>query len=150
MESSVSASVPDTGKVRGLQRVTSPDGFFLICAIDHLSDYGELLAPDPSTVTFTDIVRSKDAVVRAIAPSVSAVLVDPLYALGYLVGSGAIPGDVGLMLSIEDEDYKHPEGPRRTRFREHWSARRIKMAGGDVCKLLWFFRPDGDPEVAEL
>jgi tagatose 1,6-diphosphate aldolase len=146
----VSAPPLDTGKTRGLQRVTSPDGFFLICAIDHLSDYGELLAPDPSTVTFTDIVRSKDAVVRAIAPSVSAVLLDPLYALGYLVGAGSVPGDVGLMLSIEDEDYKHPEGPRRTRFREHWSAKRIKMAGADVCKLLWFFRPDGDPEIAQL
>lgn len=108
--------------------MTSADGFFLICAIDHLSDYAELLAPDPSTVTFADVVASKDAVVRALAPNVSAFLVDPLYALGHLVGSGAVPGNVGQMSSIEDEDYQIPPGPRRTRLREHWSAKRIKMA----------------------
>ncbi|MEU7855832.1 tagatose 1,6-diphosphate aldolase [Nonomuraea sp. NPDC049141] len=139
----------DPGKVRGLQRVTSADGFFLICALDHLSDFAELLAPDPATVTFADVVTAKDAVVRALAPSISAVLLDPLYALGHLVASGAVPGSVGLMSSIEDEDYRHLEGPRRTRLRENWSATRIKMAGADMCKLLWFYRLDGDRVVAE-
>ena len=139
----------DPGKIRGLQRVTSADGFFLICAIDHLSDYAELLAPDPATVTYADVVASKDAVIRAVRPSISAVLVDPLYALGHLVASGAVPRDVGLMSSLEDEDYRHPSGPRRTRIREDWSLGGIKRAGADVCKLLWFYRPDGDAEVAE-
>lgn len=143
-----SVSTIDPGKVRGLQRVTSADGYFLICAIDHLSDFAELLAPDPATVTFADVVAAKDAVVRAVAPSVSAVLLDPLYALGHLVGSGAVPGPVGLMSSIEDEDYQHPAGPRRTRIREGWNATRVKVAGADVLKLLWFYRPDGDAEVA--
>jgi tagatose 1,6-diphosphate aldolase len=139
----------DPGKIRGLQRVTSADGFFLICAIDHLSDYAELLAPDPATVTFADVVASKDAVVRAVTPPISAVLVDPLYALGHLVASGAVARDVGLMSSLEDEDYQHPSGPRRTRIREDWSLPGIKRSGADVCKLLWFYRPDGGAEVAE-
>ena len=46
------------------------------------------------------------------------------------------------MSSIEDKDYRHPDGPRRTRLRANWSAARIKRAGADVCKLLWFYRPD--------
>jgi tagatose 1,6-diphosphate aldolase len=138
-----SASI-DPGKIRGLQRVTSDDGFFLICAIDHLSDFAELLAPDPSTVTFADVVAAKDAVIRAVTPSISAVLVDPLYALGHLVASGAVSGRIGLMSSVEDEDYQHPAGPRRTRIREDWTAGGIKRAGADVCKLLWFYRPDSD------
>jgi tagatose-1,6-bisphosphate aldolase len=143
------ATLLDPGKLRGMQRVTSVDGFFLICALDHLSDFAELLAPDPDTVSFGDVVAAKDAVIRAVAPRVSAVLLDPLYGLGHLVATGAVPGNVGLMSSIEDEDYKYPEGARRTRFREHWSATRIKMSGADVCKLLWFYRPDLDPEIAE-
>ena len=139
----------DPGKLRGMQRVTSSEGFFLICALDHLSDFAELLAPDPATVSFGDVVAAKDAIIRAIAPSVSAVLLDPLYGLGHLVASGAVPGNVGLMSSIEDEDYTYPQGARTTRFRKDWSAKRIKMAGADVCKLLWFYRPDLDPQVAE-
>ncbi|MEV1238914.1 tagatose 1,6-diphosphate aldolase [Nonomuraea sp. NPDC050022] len=142
-------SIIDPGKIRGLQRVTSADGYFLICALDHLSDFAELLAPDPASVTFADVVAAKDAVVRAVAPSISAVLLDPLYALGHLVASGAVPGTVGLMSSIEDEDYRHADGPRRTRLRANWSATQIKMTGADMCKLLWFYRPDGGRVVAE-
>ena len=143
------AAVPqDPGKIRGLQRVTSKAGFFEICALDHLSDFAELLAADPATVTFADVVTAKDDLVRALSPSVSAFLLDARYGL-HAVASGALPGTVGLMSTIEDEDYSIPAGPRRTRYREGWSLRQIKLAGADVAKLLWFYRPDGDAETAE-
>ena len=91
------AAVPkDPGKIRGLQRVTSEAGFFEICALDHLSDFAELLADDPSTVTFGDVVTAKDALVRALSPSVSAFLLDARYGL-QAVATGALPGTVGLM-----------------------------------------------------
>ncbi len=143
------AAIPqDPGKIRGLQRVTTEAGFFEICALDHLSDFAELLAPDAATVTFADVVAAKDALVRALSPSVSAFLLDARYGL-HTVVTGALPGTVGLMASIEDEDYSIPEGPRRTRYREGWSIQQIKLAGADVAKLLWFYRPDGDPGTAE-
>jgi tagatose 1,6-diphosphate aldolase len=143
------AAVPqDPGKIRGLQRVTSEAGFFEICALDHLSDFAELLAADPATVTFADVVSAKDGLVRALSPSVSAFLLDARYGL-HAVATGALPGTVGLMSTIEDEDYSIPEGPRRTRYREGWSLRQIKLAGADVAKLLWFYRPDGDAATAE-
>jgi len=149
MPSSVVDRDLDPGKVRSLQRVTSEDGFFLICALDHLSDFAELLGPDLSKIGFADVVRAKDAIIRAVSPSVSAVLIDPLYALGQLGISRAVPRDVGLMAPLEDEDYAIPEGPRRTRLREGWGMPQIKAAGADVAKLLWFFRPDGDPGTAD-
>jgi tagatose-1,6-bisphosphate aldolase len=143
------AAVPrDLGKVRGLQRVTSAAGFFEICALDHLSDFAELLGPDPSVISYADVVTAKDALVRALSPSVSAWLLDARYGL-QAVATGALPGSVGLMSAIEDEDYSIPEGPRRTRYRDGWSLRQIKLAGADVAKLLWFYRPDGDPATAE-
>lgn len=138
----------DPGKIRGLQRVTSAAGFFEICALDHLSDFAELLAPDPSTVTFADIVRAKDDLVRELSPSVSAFLLDARYGL-HAVATGALPGTVGLMSTIEDEDYSLPDGPRRTRHREGWGLQQIKLVGSDVAKLLWFYRPDVDAETAE-
>lgn len=141
-------SAIDPGKIRGLQRVTSAAGFFEICALDHLSDFAELLAPDASTVTFADVVTAKDDLVRALSPSVSAFLLDARYGL-HTVASGALPGPVGLMSTIEDEDYSLPDGPRRTRYREGWSLSQIKLAGADVAKLLWFYRPDVDAATAE-
>lgn len=141
------AAVPrDLGKIRGLQRVTSAAGFFEICALDHLSDFAELLGPE--AISYADVVTAKDALVRALSPSVSAWLLDARYGLQAVV-TGALPGSVGLMSTIEDEDYSIPEGPRRTRYRVGWSLRQIKLAGADVAKLLWFYRPDADPATAE-
>ena len=132
----------DPGKMRGLQRVTSPDGFFLICALDHLSDFQELLDPDPATVDHARTVRAKMDLIRLLSPEVSAFLLDAEFGLGQAVLSRALPGQIGLMASIEDEDYQIPPGARRTRFRDGWSTRQIKLIGADVCKLLWFYRPD--------
>ncbi|HVH24996.1 MAG TPA: hypothetical protein VNA11_21325 [Pseudonocardia sp.] len=70
-------------------------------------------------------------------------------ALGHLLISGAVRRDVGLMGPLENEDYAIPEGPRRTRLRTGWSMPKIKAAGADVAKLLWFFRPDGDRATAD-
>jgi tagatose 1,6-diphosphate aldolase len=138
------ATTLDPGKTRSLQRVTSSDGFFLICALDHLSDFAELLAPDPSTVTYEQTCQAKLELISRLAPSVSAFLLDPLFALGPALTSGTLPGSVGLMASIEDEGYHGRPGARKTSFREGWSARKIKLIGADVCKLLWFYRPEAD------
>ena len=134
----------DPGKARGLQRVTSPDGFFLICALDHLSDFQQLLAPDPSTVDYRQTVEAKLEVIRALAPEVSAFLLDARYGLAQAVLSRALPAGIGMMASVEDEDYDHGPGERRTRYRADWGTRRIKLIGADVCKLLWFYRPEAD------
>jgi tagatose 1,6-diphosphate aldolase len=133
----------DPGKARSLQRVTSPDGFFLICALDHLSDFQQLLAPDPATVDYARTVEAKIELIRALVPEVSAFLLDARFGLAQAIFSRALPGHVGLMASIEDEDYQHRPGARTTRFREHWGTKQIKLIGADVCKLLWFYRPDG-------
>ena len=137
----------DLGKIRGLQRMTSPAGFFEICALDHQSDFTGLLAADPATVTYADVVAAKDELVRALSPSVSGWLLDARYGL-QAVATGALPGASGLICAIEDEDYAIPEGPRRTRYRDGWSLRQIKLAGADAAKLLWFYRPDGDAATA--
>jgi tagatose 1,6-diphosphate aldolase len=132
----------DPGKARSLQRVTSEDGFFLICALDHLSDFQQLLAPDPATVDYAKTVAAKLELIRALAPEVSAFLLDARFGLAQAIFARALPGQVGLMASIEDEDYRHAPGARRTRLRESWGTKQIKLLGADVCKLLWFYRPD--------
>jgi tagatose 1,6-diphosphate aldolase len=137
----------DPGKMRSLQRVTSSDGFFLICALDHLSDFQELLATDPAAVTYQQTGEAKIQLIRALAPECSAFLLDARYGLAQAIASRALPGSVGLMASIEDEDYKPATATRKTRFRDDWGTNQMKLLGVDVCKLLWFFRPDSS--VAE-
>jgi tagatose 1,6-diphosphate aldolase len=137
----------DPGKLRSLQRVTTADGFFLICALDHLSDFQELLDPDPKTVDYRRTGEAKIELIRSLASECSAFLLDARYGLAQAIASGALPGTVGLMASIEDEDYKPTTVHRKTRFRENWSVKQMKLLGIDVCKLLWFYRPDS--EVAE-
>jgi tagatose 1,6-diphosphate aldolase len=148
-QSLVSTRLSDVGKQRSLQRVVSEDGLFHVLAIDHLSDFAELLSPDPSMVGFSDVVRAKDAVIRTAMDSVSAVLVDARYG-GHLVHAGSISRSTGLMMSLEDEDYAIPPGSRRTRLRAGWSIQQAKLAGVDVAKLLWFFRPDADSADNQL
>lgn len=124
------------------------DGFFLVCAIDHLRDFAELVPGEYGPASFAEVVVAKDAVVRAFAASVSAFLLDPVYALGHLLLSGALPRGVGLISGVEDEDYLSAAGARETTFRLGWGPRKIRLAGADACKVLWFYRPDGDPAVA--
>ena len=132
----------DPGKLRSFQRVTSPDGYFLICALDHLSDFQELLDSDLSRVTYQHTGEAKTQLIRALSDQCSAFLLDARFGLAQAIASRALPGSVGLMASIEDEDYKPATATRKTRFRENWSTKQMKMLGVDVCKLLWFFRPD--------
>jgi tagatose 1,6-diphosphate aldolase len=131
----------DPGKMRSLQRVVSHDGFFLICALDHLSDFQELLDPDPTTVDYARTVDSKLDLIRAIASEVSAFLLDPRFALAQVIAARVLPASVGFMSSIEDEGY-YGSASRMTKLRAGWGTRKIKLIGADVCKLLWFFRPD--------
>jgi tagatose 1,6-diphosphate aldolase len=132
----------DPGKLRSFQRVTSPDGYFLICALDHLSDFQELLDSDVSRVTYQQTGEAKNQLIRRLADQCSGFLLDARFGLAQAIGSRALPGSVGLMASIEDEDYKPATATRKTRFRENWSTKQMKLLGADVCKLLWFFRPD--------
>lgn len=133
----------DPGKTRALQRVTTEDGFFLTCALDHGDDYRELIDPDLTKVSYEATVDSKLDLIAALAPEVSSFLLDPEYAAGQAILSRALPSNVGLMICVEAEGgYEGTEAGGETRFRPGWDAAKVKRIGADVCKLLWFFRPD--------
>lgn len=140
-------SVTDSGIIRSLERITTDDGFVLVCAVDHLAEFEELLGP-VGTVPFVDVVTAKAAVVRAVADEVSAVLLDPASGIGHLPAAGILPASVGLIASIEEENYEFPNGPRASIMREGWTVAKARAAGADMIKFLWFYRPDLDPEVA--
>ncbi|MEM9439080.1 MAG: tagatose 1,6-diphosphate aldolase [Pseudomonadota bacterium] len=136
--------LPDPGKLRGLQKVTSADGFFLTCALDHGDDYRELIDPDLGKVPYERTVESKLRLIETLSPHVSSFLLDPEYAAAHAILSGKLSRDTGLMVCVEEEGGYLGTGPRgETRYRKNWNASKIKKMGGDMCKLLWYFRPDG-------
>src|SRR5258708_32315572 len=107
----------DPGKLRSIQRVTTTDGFFLVCALDHLSDFQELLDPDPKTVNYQRTGDAKIELIRLLASECSAFLLDARFGLAPAIASRALPGSVGLMATIEDEDYQPITVQRMTSFR---------------------------------
>jgi tagatose 1,6-diphosphate aldolase len=137
----------DPGIIRSLQRVASDDGFVLVCAVDHLAEFEELLG-EVGTVPFGDVVHAKAEVIAAVTDSASAILLDPGFGIGHLVASGALPARTGLIASIEEENYRFPNGPRGSIMRAGWTAAKAKAAGADLVKFLWFYRPDLDATVA--
>lgn len=142
--STTAAAWPTTpGKARGLARVLSADGFVLNVALDHVDEFRELLPRQD----FASTVRAKVDLVRAVAPVVSSVLVDAHYGVGYLAPTGAVPRDVGMLVSLEEGDYSDT-APRSTHYLAGWDVERARRAGVDAVKLLWWYRPDGDPDLA--
>lgn len=139
----------DPGKLRGLSRILSADGFFLMSAIDHLDDFAKLLPTNGAKPSFEQVVRAKERIARVLAEESSAVLLDPEYGLGHVAPAGAIPANTGLVASIEGDDYEVRYAERTTTIRPGWSVAKAKRAGADAAKLLWYYRPDGNQILRE-
>ena len=88
----MNTKIIDPGKLRSFQRVTSADGYFLICALDHLSDFQELLDSDLSRVTYEQTCEAKNKLIRALAEQCSAFLLDARFGLAQAIASRALPG----------------------------------------------------------
>ena len=143
MSHRTSAPLPaDLGKVRSLRRSTDDAGFFTLCAIDHLSDFQILINDDPSAVSYEDTVAGKHRLIANLGDSVSGFLVDPRYSYAQSVLTDAIGSTSGVMVSLEEDGYLGDATDRATRMRPDWSVRQAKLAGADVAKLLWFYRPE--------
>jgi tagatose 1,6-diphosphate aldolase len=132
----------DLGKIRSLRRSTNAAGFFTLCAIDHLSDFQILLHEDPSQVSYEATVAGKHRLIANLGESVSGFLVDPRYSYAQSVLSDAIGSSSGVMVSLEEDGYLGDATDRATRMRPDWSVRQAKLAGADVAKMLWFYRPE--------
>ena len=94
----------DPGKLRGLQRVASDDGFLEIRAfLDHLSDFADFLAPDPKLGQLWRRCCGQRRYCTCPVAQRLSVLARPPHGLQTVAtGNHSIP--VGLMVSVEDED----------------------------------------------
>lgn len=99
------------------------------------------MRPDaPKTVTHEEAVTAKLAVIKALAPYASAVLLDAVYGLGPAIATGALPGNVGLLVAVEDGDYATVG--QQGQLLAHWSVAKIKRLGASAVKLFFHYNPD--------
>jgi tagatose 1,6-diphosphate aldolase len=132
------------GKIRGLQQISTAEGIFIMCAMDHRGSLKAMIEKEQldDEVDYQELVDYKLELCAALAPHSSAVLLDPNYGAAQCISRGALPGHTGLLVSIEATGYESTELGRITALLDNWSVEKIRHMGATAVKLLVYYRPD--------
>src|SRR5687768_13991397 len=131
------------GKLRGLQRISNPNGTLTMVATDQNSSMIGMIKDslkkkgegrDP---TYDKIVEAKVALARTLSPHCSGLLVDGYYGYWNSVASFAIPPATGILVRVERSGGdKNKRGAPLTAVEAGWGVEKIKRCGADAVKLL--------------
>lgn len=143
------------GKLRGLQRISNPNGTLTMVAFDQNSSMIEMAQKALKTKghdrepTYEEIVQAKLDMIRQMAPAASGILIDSYYGAWSAIASEAIPPDKGMLVRVEKSGSgKNKAGGPMGEIEPGWSVEKIKLMGADAVKLLAPFEP-GEPVSAE-
>ena len=138
------SALPATiGKIRGLQQCSTPRGTISVLALDHRNNLRAAMRPeDPKSVTNAEMSAFKVEVVSTLAPTATAVLLDPEVGAPQVIAAGALPGTVGLLIAVEASGYVGDPGARISRIHPQWSVSRIRRMGATAVKFLAYYHPD--------
>jgi tagatose 1,6-diphosphate aldolase len=130
------------GKYRGLQQCATPRGGISVLALDHRNNLRQSLNPgDPNLVKDSELTDFKIQVVNALAPSATAVLLDPQFGAAQCIAARALPGQVGLLTSVEESGYSGDATSRSSGFLPGWSVAKSRRMGATAIKLLVYYHP---------
>ena len=136
------------GKLRGLQRISNPNGTLTMLALDQNSSMIEMAQKalkgkgQDREPTYDEIVEAKLDMARQMSPAASGVLIDAYYGAWSAIASEAIPPDKGLLVRVEKSGSpKNKVGGPLGEFEPGWSVEKIKLMGADAVKLLAPFEP---------
>lgn len=131
------------GKLRGLQQISDARGLFAMCAMDHRGSMQRMISKDdPDQVGPATLTQYKLDLTEALGPESTAVLLDPIYGAAQAIAGGALPGDTGLLVSLEETGYESDAQGRVTTLLPDWSVEKIKRMGASAVKILLYYRPD--------
>jgi len=143
------------GKLRGLQRISNPNGTLTMVAFDQNSSMIEMAQKalkgkgQDREPTYEEVVEAKLDMARQMAPAASGVLIDAYYGAWSAIASGAIPPGKGLLVRVEKSGSpKNKAGAPLCEYEAGMSVEKIKLMGADAVKLLAPFEP-GEPASAE-
>lgn len=140
------------GKLRGLQQISTSNGLFIICALDHRGSFKSLLEKEVGLkAVYADLVEYKMELCQVVMPIASGVLLDPNYGAAQSIAQGVLSGKTGLLVSVEATGYEVVRKGRVTSILEHWGVEKIKRMGASAVKMLVYYRPDlGDISKRQL
>jgi tagatose 1,6-diphosphate aldolase len=143
------------GKLRGLQRISNPNGTLTMVAFDQNSSMIDMAHKALKTKgqdrapTYDEIVEAKLDLVRQMAPAASGILIDAYYGVWPAIATGAIPPEKGLIVRVEKSGGgKNKFGGPLGEIEAGLSVEKIKLMGVDVVKLLAPYEPT-EPYSAE-
>lgn len=131
------------GKLRRLQQCSTPDSMFVIMALDHRHNLRASLNPNnPDSITYNEMVLFKQEIIRALAPTSSAILLDPEFGAAQSVAGGSLTGATGLMVCLEEKGYSANPHARQTDLLEDWSVEQSARMGASAVKLMLYYHPE--------
>ncbi len=131
------------GKIRGLQQISTANGVFVICAIDHRGSLKAMIEKEQDeAVDYQELVEHKLELCAAVAPYSSAILLDPNYGAAQCIAGGVLLGHTGLLVSVESTGYQNDPRGRITTLLDGWGVEKIKRMGSSAVKILIYYRPD--------
>lgn len=143
------------GKLRGLQRISNPDGTLTMVATDQNSSMIQMIQDalkkkgQERPANFSEIVDAKLVLASTITKHASAVLVDGYYGVWNSLLTMNIPRDCGLLVRVEKSGgSKNAVGAPLGEYEPGFSVGKLKRLGADAVKLLAQYEP-GEPESAE-
>jgi tagatose 1,6-diphosphate aldolase len=143
------------GKLRGLQRISNPNGTLTMLALDQNSSMIDMAAKalkargEDREPTYEEIVEAKLDLCRQMSPAASGLLIDAFYGAWSCIASFALPASKGLLVRVEQSGApKNKAGGYLGKIEPGWSVEKIKLMGADAVKLLAQYEP-GEPGSAE-
>src|SRR5947209_18153535 len=95
------------GKLRGLQRISNPNGTLTMLALDQNSSMIDMAQKalkakgENREPTYQEIVEAKLDMMRQMAPAASGVLIDAYYGAWPAIASEALPPEKGMLVRVE-------------------------------------------------
>ena len=131
-----------TRERRGMTAISTAACRMLIVAADQRNSMKAVMTDDPGAVSDAELAAAKADLVRYLASSAPAILLDPEIALPGVVDDGTLARGTALVVGMDASGYETVDGLRYTRFVPGVTARRARELGGDVAKMLFYVRPD--------
>jgi tagatose 1,6-diphosphate aldolase len=131
-----------TSENRAVQQLSTREGALAVVAADQRVSLRAMFERTGISSDLEALRDFKRALVTALAPTASAMLLDPEIALPDVLDAGLVPAAVGLLVSVEVSGARWDGGLSPAELLPEFGAAGVRRMGGTAAKLLVRVRAD--------